>query len=110
MDWSGPSLAPFYHAVFDLKHRQPALANGALGGAQIALHTDGGERVYAFTRTRGANTVLVAVNFGDAPVSAAYQGLPQPGRYVDWFGGSAATLPAQGRLDIPAHGYRILVR
>ena len=53
VDWSGPSLASFYRAMFDLKHPQPALANGAWGGAQTALETDGGDRVYAFTRTRG---------------------------------------------------------
>lgn len=110
VDWSGPSLAPFYTAMLDLKERQPALWNGPWGGAQTPLRTDGGGRVYAFTRTRGASTVLVAVNFGDAPVSASYQGLAQPGAYTDWFSRSRATLGAAGRLDIPAHGYRVLVR
>jgi alpha-amylase len=110
VDWSGPSLAPFYRAVFDLKHRQPSLANGAWGGDQVALRTDGGDRVYAFTRTKGANTVLVAVNFGDAPVRASYAGLPRPGRYTDWFTKTPIALALEGRLTIPAHGYRVLVR
>jgi hypothetical protein len=110
VDWSGPSLAGFYRAMFDLKHTQPALGNGPWGGAQAALRTDGGGRVYAYTRTKGANTVLVAVNFGDGPVSASYQGLGQPGAYTDWFSRSPVTLAAAGRLDIPAHGYRVLVR
>jgi glycosidase len=110
VSWSGPSLAGFYNAVFDLKHRQPALANGAWGGAQTALRTDGGDRVYAFTRTRGANTVLVAVNFGDAPASVIYQGLSRPGRYTDWFSREPAALAAAGRLTIAPHGYRVLVR
>jgi glycosidase len=110
VDWKGPSLAPFYHAMFALKHEQPALANGAWGGEQTALRTSAGARVYAFTRTKGTNTVLVAVNFGDAPVSAAYTGLAQPGDYRDWFGGPNASLAAAGTLYIPAHGYRVLVR
>lgn len=110
VDWSGPSLAGFYRAVFDLKHTQPALGNGPWGGAQAALRTDGGGRVYAFTRTKGANTVLVAVNFGDAPVSVSYQGLGAPGAYTDWFSKSPVTLAASGRLDVPAHGYRVLAR
>ena len=108
--WNGPSLERFYRSLFDLKHRQPALANGALGGAQAVLRTDGGDRVYAFTRTKGANTVLVALNFGDAPVSASYQGLPRPGRYGDWFAKTPVVLAGQGRIDLPAHGYRVLVR
>jgi glycosidase len=110
VDWNGPSLAGFYGALFDLKHRQPALGNGPWGGAQATLRTDGGARVYAFTRTRGTNTVLVAVNFGDAPVRAGYQALPRPGGYTDWFAKTPVALAAAGSLDIPAHGYRVLVR
>lgn len=110
IDWSGPSLADFYRTVFALKHAEPALANGAWGGDQTTLHTNGGGRVYAFVRRRDANSVLVAVNFGDAPVSAAYTGLARAGRYTDWFSRSAVTLSAAGTLQIPAHGYRVLVQ
>ena len=97
-------------SMFALKHRQPALSNGAWGGSQTVVRTDGGERVYAFARTKGANTVLVAVNFGDAPASAKLEALSRPGRYTDWFTKSVATLAAKGRIEIPAHGYRVLVR
>ncbi len=110
VDWNGPSLAGFYGAMFELKHTQPALANGPWGGPQAALRTDGGGRVYAYTRTQGANTVLVAVNFGDAPVTATYQGLAHPGAYTDWFSKAPVSLAASGSLAIPAHGWRVLVR
>jgi glycosidase len=109
VDWSGPSLADFYSSMFQLKHAQPALWNGPWGGPQARLQTQG-DRVYAFTRTRGANTVLVAVNFGDAPARAAYSALPRPGAYTDWFSKAPVTLAAAGTLEIPAHGYRVLVR
>jgi glycosidase len=109
VDWSGPSLAGFYRTVFDLKHQNPALWNGAHGGAQSPLKTDGGARVYAFTRSKGRNTVLVAVNFGDTPANVRYVGLPQPGRFTDWFSGSPSSLAAAGQLAIPANGYRVLV-
>jgi alpha-amylase len=110
VDWSGLSLAPFYHAVFDLKHREPALANGSFGGTQTTLRTTGGDRVYAFERAEGKNVVVVALNFGDAPVSAAYQGLGGAGTFTDWFSRASVSLPSNGTIDIPAHGYRVLVR
>jgi hypothetical protein len=110
VDWNGPSLADFYGAMLQLKHTQPALANGPWGGPQAALRTNGGARVYGYTRTQGANTVLVAVNFGDAPVSASYQGLRPSGGYTDWFSKAPVTLSSSGTLDIPAHGWRVLVR
>ena len=110
VDWSGPSLASVYRSVFELKHRNEALWNGAYGGAQARLETDGGSRVYAFTRAKGGNTVVVAVNFADAPATVAYRALPRPGAYTDWFDKTSVALAAAGRLDIPAHGYRVLVR
>jgi glycosidase len=110
VDWNGPSLAEFYRKVLGLKHSQPAVANGPWGGRQVRLRTTGGDRVYAFTRTQGSNTVLVAVNFGDAPVRAAYQGLTPTGLFTDWFSERPVDLEAAGSLDIPAHGWRVLIR
>lgn len=108
--WTGPSLTPFYRAMIDLKHRNTALWNGDAGGAMTHLTTRGNDAVYAFTRTRDSNTVLVAVNFGNAAARAAYSGLARPGAYTDWFSRAAVTLGANGTIDIPAHGYRVLVR
>ena len=110
VDWNGPSLEPFYRSIFELKETQDALANGGAGGTQTPLKTNGGDRVYAFTRSRGANTVLVAVNFADRPAQVAYEALAQPGDYIDWFSKAPVPLAANGRLDIPANGYRVLVR
>jgi alpha-amylase len=110
VDWTGPSLASFYRSVFDLKHRQTALRNGRWGGAQSALKTNGGDRVYAFTRARDANAVVVVVNFGSTDSHVAYEGLSRPGTYTDWFSRSAVMLASAGSLEVPAHGYRVLVR
>ena len=110
VDWNGPSLADFYRTLFELKEQQPALANGPWGAPQTPLRTTGGDRVYAFTRTRGENTVLVAVNFGAEPVRASYQGLHQEGVFTDWFSKAPVTLAAAGEIEIPAHGYRVLVQ
>jgi alpha-amylase len=108
VDWSGPSLASFYSAIFALKHAEEALSSGTPGGEQTTLVTDGGPRVYAFSRTRGTNTVVVALNFGDAPVTVRYDGFMHPGSYTDWFLHHGETLSKAGHLEIPAHGYRVL--
>ena len=110
VDWRGPSLAQFYRAMFDLKHANHALWNGAEGGDQLRLGANGSDRVYAFTRTRGANTVLVAVNFGSTVARVSYNGLSRPGNYTDWFAKSRVPLGASGAIDIPANGYRVLVQ
>ncbi|MEP6992300.1 MAG: alpha-amylase family glycosyl hydrolase [bacterium] len=109
VDWNGPSLAPFYTSIFALRHAEPALWNGAWGGNQVSLNNNGGNRVYAFSRTLGANNVVVAVNFGDTASAVSYSGLVHTGRYTDWFSKAPVPLGNAGRLDIPAHGWRVLV-
>ncbi len=109
VDWKGPSLSPFYTSIFALRHAEPALWNGAWGGDQVSLNNNGGSRVYAFSRTLGANNVVVVVNFGDAASAVSYTGLMHTGRYTDWFSKAAVPLGNAGRLDVPAHGWRVLV-
>jgi len=46
----------------------------------------------------------------DLAASVAYQGLDRPGAYRDWFGNQRMTLAASGTMEIPANGYRVLVR
>src|SRR5258706_828445 len=110
VDWNGPSLASFYSTTIALKHRNGALWNGAWGGVQSHLATDGGDRVYAFSRTRGKNTVVVMVNFGDSPRTVSYTAFGAPGSYTDWYAHTQATRGRDGKVDVPAHGYRVLVR
>lgn len=110
VNWSGRSLAWFYRGLFDLKETQPALANGAAGGPQVEVSTDGGDRVYVFSRTRDANTVLVALNFGEVTARVAYRDLPAPGAYRDWFSRENVALGATGTIQIPPSGYRVLVK
>ena len=110
VDWSGPSLEPFYSSIFSLKHSAAPLGNGPWGARQVTLRTTGGDRVFAFTRTKGASAVLVAVNFGDGAVNAAYQGLASTGAFTDWFSKATVSLATTGSLLVPAHGYRVLVR
>jgi alpha-amylase len=110
IDWNGPSLARFYKSMFDLKHMQPALANGAWGGRQTVLRTVGDRDVYAFTRIRDGNTVVVAVNFGSTERMVRYEGLTQPGAYRNWSTNEPVQLRETGSFGIDAHGYRIFVR
>jgi hypothetical protein len=110
IDWTGPSLAPFYRAMFALKHAQPALANGADGGKQTVIAHDAGDRVFVFQRTVGKNAVLVAANFGDADVAAHLRDVPAVGVFRDWFGGTSVTLAREATLAVPKHGWVVLTR
>jgi len=110
VDWSGPSLADFYGALFALRHTQQAVWNGPWGGKQSLLETDGGEQVFAYSRTRDSSTVVVLVNFDSTDATVRYEGLGAPGTYTDWFSKQTLTLAATQAVTIPRHGFRVLVR
>ena len=78
--------------------------------AQVKLPTDHADKVYAFVRASGTQAVVVVTNFGDAPLSVRYDALSMPGAYTDWFSKSAVSLAVSDTIDVPAHGYRVLVR
>ena len=108
--WTDTTLREFYRATIALKHTQDALGNGPWGARQALLKHDGGERVFAFTRTFGANTVAVFVNFDSTAASVKYDGMPQPGAFVDWYSHATTDLTAAGTVEIPKHGFRVFVR
>ena len=88
IDWKTRELQPFYTRLLALKHAHPALANGQYGGAMTMLDV-GNERLFAFRRALGADSVSVVVN-----VTASEQALR--------LGAGERSLPAHGWLVEPA--------
>ncbi|MCK9688711.1 alpha-amylase family glycosyl hydrolase [Scleromatobacter humisilvae] len=88
VDWKTRELQPFYTRLLALKHAHPALANGQYGGAMTMLDV-GNERLFAFRRALGADSVSVVVN-----VTASEQALR--------LGADDRKLPAHGWLVEPA--------
>jgi alpha-amylase len=110
IDWRGPSLVDFYTRMFELRHTQKVLFNGEAGAPQTRLATEGGDGVYAIVRARGEKAVVVVTNFGETPATVRYSSLAAPGAYTDWFSKAAVSLGASGAIEVPAHGYRVLVK
>ena len=84
IDWRTRELQPFYTRLLALKHAHPALANGQYGGAMTMLDV-GNERLFAFRRALGSDSVSVVVN-----LTASEQALR--------LGASERSLPAHGWL------------
>jgi glycosidase len=60
--WGDFKYAPFYKTLFDLKHRNKALWNGEHGGPLVKVNTGNDEHIYAFTREKDGDKVLVIIN------------------------------------------------
>ena len=63
--WGDYSYAGFYKTLFDLKHENQAIWNGEHGGPLVKIQTGVDEDVYAFTRQKGDNQVVVLINLSN---------------------------------------------
>jgi glycosidase len=61
IDWKSYELEGFYAGLNALKKQNPALWNGAAGGA-VQLLDVGNDQLFAFKRQQGANNVRVIIN------------------------------------------------
>jgi glycosidase len=110
VDWSGATLEPFYRTLFSLRHEYDVLWSGPWGASQVRLTTDQPDKVFAFSRSRGRQSVVVLANFGSAPVTVKYSGFTQPGEYLDFFNGTPATLDTAGTVLVQANDYRVFAK
>ncbi|GAA4045239.1 alpha-amylase family glycosyl hydrolase [Hymenobacter glaciei] len=103
IDWRGYPLQDFYTRLFQLKKSHPALRNGDPNSEFERLSAPA--EVYAFTRAKDGMTVLCAVN-----VTGEARKLPaRAGQWRDVFSNETLTLGTSQQLEVPAHGWRVLV-
>ena len=96
---------PFYSRLLGLYGSQPALSGGDF--AKIASNRD--EKIYAFTRNRGQDRVLVVVNLSDEAQSATLNGASVAGDYRDGFSNQAVKLSTAPVVNLAPWGYRVYV-
>ena len=83
VQWKTRAREAFYTRLLGLKHRHPALANGALG-APVQLLATGNDHVLAFERVAGADRVRVVLNLSAQPQTANVAGETQPRQLAAW--------------------------
>ena len=84
-DWSDNAYTEFFKKLVWLKHNNPALDAGERGGVYADIDAPGG--VYAFSREKDGNKVVVVVNFNEIDASVT---LNLDGKYTELFTGGEA--------------------
>ena len=83
-DWSENAYTVFYKKLVQLKHSHPALNAGEKGGVYSEIEAP--EGVYAFSREKEGDKVVVVVNFNDTDSSVT---LDLDGNYNELFSGES---------------------
>jgi alpha-glucosidase len=91
------SVYRLYRRLIDLRRKRPALSLGSYG----SVHADG--NLLIFTREHARERLLVALNFGGAPVAASLPSGEWIGQMIVTSVGDRVGEPVRGSLNLRAH-------
>lgn len=100
-----PELQKFYQNMISLKKNNPALHNGAYGGDFQTIAIEGADRIYAFSRTKGGNTVVAIFNFSNKEAHFSLKNLSKEGSYRDYLKGEDLILSNQKQITLGPWAY-----
>lgn len=104
--WENKGLEAFYSTAIKTKTANPALWNAPWGGNQEKVVTTADDKVYAFTRRRSGNDVVVFINLSPDPVSFDYEGIPV-NTYEEAYSGNIVDLGGPGSMELEPWGYMV---
>lgn len=106
--WADYSYAGFYKSLYDLKHRNQALWNGTHGGSLVKIPTGNDENIYAFTREKDGDRVVVIINLSAQKQKATIGGDNATGVYTNIFTEEKQELKKDDVLELNAWDYVVL--
>ncbi len=83
IDWSDTTKSDFYKRLIDLKHNNKALWAGRHGGLAMKLITDNNKNIFAFTRKKGNNEILVVLNLSNKVQTFKFKGFSKKGGFTN---------------------------
>jgi hypothetical protein len=110
IEWKDCELTGFYKTLIQMKKENIALWNGENGGPMKRINTGKDGNVFAFSREKDRNQVVVFLNLSDKAlkIKPALESLA--GDYRSVFGTSNVRLPLADSLSLEAWGYTVLVK
>jgi 1,4-alpha-glucan branching enzyme len=110
IDWRDDPLADLFARLAALKAGNRALWNGAAGGRLQPVTNTSEAHVLSFVRESGEDAIFAMINFSGEPRRVAFTSRFQRGHWRDAFSAEPVEITATRRIDLPAWGWRILVR
>ena len=109
IDWSNLSKQAFYEQLVDLKTNNEALWNGLDGGDLKLVNTDANDQVFAFTREKHTNKLLIIMNLSSHPVVCNIKFDVQE-EYEEILGEDKLVVDEKESIELQAWEYKIYKR
>ncbi len=110
IDWGNFSRQAFYTTLLELKHRNPALWNGAAGGRLERIYLEEAPEIYAYRRQKGEKEVAVFLNLSGEMQDFTLTGGLLEGDYANAFANSTVSLTEGMGMQLDAWSYLLLER
>jgi alpha-amylase len=110
INWDSCSLTGFYTDLVTLKKQNQALWNGDFGGTMIRLDTKKDDKVFAYSREKDGNRVIVFLNLTKKPVSVKPDLKDLAGDYTEHFSGIKTSVPLTDSVRMEPWGYKVFIK
>ena len=107
IDWSDLKYQDFYTKLFELKANNRALWNGLAGGKMKRVNTNDDESIFAFTREKDGDKVLVVLNLSAEPNTVKFNGENFVGAYTELFSAQEKIIEAEFTLEMEPWAYKV---
>jgi glycosidase len=110
ISWDTCSMTKFYTDLISLKKQNPALWNGESGGKMERISTNRDNKVFAFSRSKEENRILVFLNLSKKNITVKPVWTGYEGEYKEFFSGEIHTIYPESELNLEPWGYRVFIR
>ena len=107
IEWGEYEYARFYKKLLELKKRNKSLWNGSYGGDLQQIPT-GNIDIFAFTREKDGDRVIVFLNFSELPQEIAFSDAAFSGDYMSVFDNTTMTLAEEASMKLNPWSFIVL--
>ncbi|MEI6455122.1 MAG: alpha-amylase family glycosyl hydrolase [bacterium] len=108
--WDDYPLEGFYTTLVKLKEKNKALLNGKEGGNLVKIPTTNDINVYAFTRSKGTDHLLVILNLSAQSQDVILSGNIFPGKFREQFTGQVRELKPGEKMRLLPWEYFVYMK
>jgi len=108
--WGTCDMTGFYSDLIKLRRENSALWNGEFGGPMLKIKTNKDNKVFAYSREKDENRVVVFMNLTKKPVTFKTTLKDMDGEYTDYFKKEKLTIPVKTTMTLEPWGYKVFVK
>jgi glycosidase len=106
--WGEYMFQDFYTDLLHAKKENEALWNGSKGGPFERINTNKDEQIFAYTRVKNDNRIVVFLNFSDAQIQFETEHVPD-GKFRNIFGDKSLFFFINDEMSLEPWGFQVFV-